>query len=219
MIKIENQTANKNPLCEQQWSCCLMSGGKVSKHPCPLGSTGIPHWERSMQNYVPCSDFTRSSWKCEVCSPTASVYSPARWVNAFVTHFENLGYKDAFKKIAGFGRILERQAGIILKRSWPEPVPYPFQLTLRESPPYCSGSGPSYSPDTEGPDKNIRGFAIIPAVRLDLVTLLIPQHLFDLVVSSFRAGRSFRGGCRVEPYLQVITTKPNLTNNIKTMQK
>lgn len=146
MIKIENQTANKNPLCEQQWSCCLMSGGKVSKHPCPLGSTGIPHGERSMQNYVPCSDFTRSSWKCEVCSPTASVYSPARWVNAFVTHFENLGYKDAFKKIAGFGRILERQAGIILKRSWPEPVPYPFQLTLRESPLIAQDRVPAIHP-------------------------------------------------------------------------
>lgn len=95
----------------------------------------------------------------------------------------------------------------------------PFSVDFKRKPPYGSGSGPSYSPDTKGPDKNIRGFAIIPAVGLDLVTLLIPQHLFDLVVSSFRAGRSFRGGCRVEPYLQVIAAKPNLTNNIKTMQK
>lgn len=55
MIKIENQTTNKNPLCEQQWSCCLTSGGKVSpkcpRHR-PLGSTGIPRRERSVQNYV-----------------------------------------------------------------------------------------------------------------------------------------------------------------------
>lgn len=45
----------------------------------------------------------------------------------------------------------------------------------------------------------IRSFAITPVVGLDLVTPLIPQHLFDLVISSSWAARSFQGGCRMEP--------------------
>jgi len=46
MIKIEKQTTNKNPRCEQQRSCCLTSGGKVSKHPQhrPLRLNWHPTW-------------------------------------------------------------------------------------------------------------------------------------------------------------------------------
>lgn len=150
-----------------------------------------PGGEQSVQNYMPCSDVTRYPWTHRVCSPNASIYLSARWVNTFLTHFEIPEYEDTCRNSSfqqGFGETTSNKPKKIT--TWASAIT--FSVDFNRKLPCCSASGSACLPDTKGPGKKIRNFAPIPAVGLDLVTPLIPQRLFNLVVSSFRAGRSFR---------------------------
>lgn len=166
-----------------------MSWGKLSKclRHSPTGLSGITHREKSMQNYLLWSDFTRYSWKHWICSPSSSVYPSARWVNVFLMHSEILEYRSTFYNSCfqrGVGKTTLSNPKKIT--TWASAMM--FSAGFKRQTPYCSGSGPAHLVPRDK-TKREEGFAILPAAGSDHLTLLIPQHLFNLVVSSIRTRR------------------------------
>lgn len=178
----------------KQHSTLLSQGWREGLHVPATPSPRLnwhPRGERSVHNYVPCSGLTRYSWTHSVCSPSASVYLSARWVNTFLAHFEIPEYEDICQN-SSFQWDFEKTTGNNPKNIMTRASAIMFPVDFNRKLPCCSASGSACLPGTKGPGKKIRHFAPIPAVGLDLVTPLIPQRSFNLVVSSFGQGGHFR---------------------------
>lgn len=136
MIKIEKQTTHQNPLCEQQWPYRLTRRGKLSQHlqHGSIGLTGITQREKTVLNCWLRSDFTDIPENTEF----------ACWVPQFTRQQdESVLFLSILKSLhieiclirAAFNRVLERWPVTMLRRSRPEPPPWPAQLTLRQQTP------------------------------------------------------------------------------------